>query len=140
VKPDWRPEITNVLASVDAGCNSTVSPGVDPLVYGDAVFIYIDSDGNAATGSPTFSGADTVVGTLGGTSGGGPTRGVWNGSGFTFTDKRLSAPHHPGGFTANVDRLAPVPGATSRVTVGTMYSGVYDSSSSPAPARTLPPR
>jgi hypothetical protein len=123
------PEITTVEARVDGACNYTVTPGVDPLIDGDSVFIWIDSDGNAATGSPTFGGADTVVGTLGATGADNPPlRGVWNGTTFTFTDTTpVGTVPAPGGFTANVDRLPIASGLTTRMMISSMYKGTYKS-------------
>jgi hypothetical protein len=125
------PELGLVLASVDGSCNYSVDPGVlDPiLVNGDAVFVYINRDGNAATGSPLFDGADIVVGTLGDTyTELPPLMGVWNGAEFDFNDSNpVGSATSLGGFTASVDRLGITPGAVTTVSAGSIYSGIYSS-------------
>jgi hypothetical protein len=113
------PEITTVSMAVDGACNYSVNPGLTlPLIDDDFVFIYVDRDGNAATGSLNWGGADVVVGTVGGTYGDSPL-GVWNGAQFTFTDASPAgtAPFH-GGFSATLDRLGVAPGVTTGVQVG----------------------
>src|SRR5947208_1684123 len=80
------PKITAVAASVDASCHLVVGPGIAaPLVDGDGVFVYIDSDGNPATGAAALGGADVAIVTVGlPTSVSPPLRGVWNGETFVF--------------------------------------------------------
>jgi hypothetical protein len=121
------PEITTVTASLDGACNYAVDPGLAPLIEGDAAFIYVDRDGNPATGSPTPQGADVVVGTLGYSGADSPPLlGTWDGSAFQFSDPSPvgSAPAN-GGFSANVDRLGIPSGVTTRFAVGTIWQGVY---------------
>ena len=123
------PEITTVQASVDASCTYAVVPGLtDSLISGDAVFVYLDRDGNSATGSPLFAGADAVVGTLGVTGlEGPPLLGVWNGVDFTFSDPSpVGGARNDGGFAASVDRLGIASGTTSQLVVATIYQGIYD--------------
>jgi hypothetical protein len=122
------PEITTVRAGVDAACNYVVDPGVaGPLIPGDAVFVYLDTDGNAATGSP-LGGADVVVGTAGTASGPTPPiRGVWTGASFQFTDPGpVGAGVGNGGFSANVVALGVAPGALTQMIVASIWSGTYD--------------
>src|SRR4051794_7530079 len=123
------PEITTVHGTLDSACNYSVVPGLTrSLIDGDAVFVYIDRDNNPATGSPTFIGADIVVGTLGVTgTEGPPLLGLWNGSGFDFNDPSpVGAARSDGGFSAPVDRLGLPSSTLTRFGVGTIYSGTYD--------------
>jgi len=123
------PEITTVRAAVDGACTVVVDPGIPtPLVGGDAVFVYLDVDGDAATGSPLPEGADVAIGTLGGPAGQSPPRrGVWNGTTFRFTDPGpVGANVGNGGFAANVTALAVAPGALVRLIVVSLRSGAHD--------------
>jgi len=130
------PEISMVQANVDADCTYSVDPGITaPLLEGDSVFIYIDTDGDPSTGSALFGGADAVVGTLGHTGADSPPLlGTWDGSSFSFNDDTpVGAPLFTGGFTTTVDRLQINPGTTTRFMVATLYQGIYDSYSDYAP-------
>jgi hypothetical protein len=124
------PEITTVRVGVDTTCHYVVDPGVPyGLVDGDGVFVYLDVDGNPLTGSAVMHGADIVVGTVGvGTSVSPPMRGVWNGSGFAFSDPApVGTPVGNGGFSASVDALPIASGAMTNVVVGSIWVGTYDS-------------
>jgi hypothetical protein len=123
------PEISTVGLALDGACTVSMNPGIDALVGDDAVFTYINRDGNAATGSPSFSGADIVVGTLGEIGADyPPILGTWNGVEFTFSDSSPVGPAPSlGGFAAHVDRLGLSPGATIGVRLGTIWRGIsYD--------------
>jgi len=123
------PEISTVALGLDAACTVSMNPGIDALVGDDAVFTYINRDGNVATGSPSFSGADIVVGTLGEIGADyPPILGTWNGVEFTFSDSTPVGPAPSlGGFAAHVDRLGLTPGATIGVRIGTIWRGIsYD--------------
>jgi hypothetical protein len=122
------PEISTVTATVDASCDLAVNPGVDQLIGDDSVFIYIDRDGNPATGSTLFGGADIVVGTLGQIGPDSPPLlGVWNGAQFTFTDPTpVGASLLIGGFSATLDRLGVPSGVVTHYFVGTQWQGIYD--------------
>jgi hypothetical protein len=132
------PEITTVTATVNAGCGYAVDPGVtQPLISGDAVFEYLDVDGNAATGSPVFVGADVAVGSLGLTGPDpAPLLGIWNAAAnsFSFTGAQSLTPLGIGGFTASLDQLgvATTP-ITSTVQVGTIWVGIYNNYADFAP-------
>jgi hypothetical protein len=122
------PEITTVRAGVDAACNYVVDPGVaQPLIAGDAVFVYLDADGNAATGSAVMGGADIVVGTAGTYAGQSPPlRGVWDGASFQFVDAApIGANVGNGGFSANLAALPVAPGTLTQLVVASIWSGVY---------------
>src|SRR4051812_9208877 len=60
------PDITTVTASVSATCTVSVDPGISgPLIAGESVAIYVDSDGNASTGSSVPQGMEWIVLTSG---------------------------------------------------------------------------
>jgi hypothetical protein len=125
------PEITNVAIGLDAACAYSVIPGIPgTLIDGDGVFAYIDVDGNPATGSATFDGADVAVGSLGVTGPDpAPLLGRWDVATqtFTFAGAPSLAPAGTGGFSASLDQLgiAASP-TTTRVRVATIWSGIYD--------------
>ena len=55
-----RPRSRRSGSSVDATCHYVVDPGIaTPLADGDGVFVYIDTDGNPATGAAAGSAAPT---------------------------------------------------------------------------------
>jgi hypothetical protein len=131
------PEILTVQAAVDGACHYSVDPGVTrSLIDGDAVFIFIDTDGNAASGSTVFDGADIAVGTLGLTGPDTPPmRGVWNGTTFTFTDPApIGSALGNGGFSASVDALPIASGTMSQLLISTSWAGSYDDYFDFAPA------
>ncbi len=117
-----RPRVTS-----SGGCNYAVNPGVDALIGDDAVFVYIDRDGDPATGDALDHGADIVVGTLGEIGPESPPLlGVWNGAQFTFTDPApVGGAVGVGGFSATLDRLGIPAGVTTGITVATIYEGLY---------------
>lgn len=123
------PEITTVRVGVDTTCHYVVDPGVPyPLVDGDGVFVYVDVDGNPATGSAVMRGADIAIATVGvGTSVSPPMRGVWNGSTFAFSDPApVGTSVGNGGFSASVDALPIAPGAVTNVMLGSLWVGDFD--------------
>jgi hypothetical protein len=127
------PEIVAVGAATNAACGVGVqavladatSPG--DLIEGDAVGIYLDTDGNPATGSPLWEGADRVaiiVGQAGPDLG--PGLGVWDGADFSFVGAPTLAPVGAGGFAATVDQLGMAAPASVGIRVGAIWEGVYD--------------
>ncbi len=117
------PEITTVKVSVDASCHYVVDPGIAaPLADGDGVFVYIDSDGNPATGAAAMGGADVAIVTVGlGTSVSPPVRGVWNGETFVFDETTpVGTAVGNGGFSASVDALPVASGTTTRLMLGSI--------------------
>ena len=117
------PEITTVKVSVDASCHYVVDPGIaTPLADGDGVFVYIDTDGNPATGAAEVGGADAAIVTVGlGTTVSPPLRGVWDGEMFVFDDTTPAGTSvGNGGFSASVDALAIPSGATTNLMLGSL--------------------
>ena len=117
------PEIRTVKVSVDATCHYVVDPGIaTPLADGDGVFVYIDTDGNPATGAAEVGGADAAIVTVGlGTTVSPPLRGVWDGEMFVFDDTTPAGTSvGNGGFSASVDALAIPSGATTNLMLGSL--------------------
>jgi hypothetical protein len=141
---DLAPEITTVTATVNASCAYSVDPGIPyPLVDGDAVFQYLDTDGNAATGSPVFTGADVVIGSLGFTGPDpAPVKGVWSPAtnSFSFTGAPSLAAVGTGGFTASLEELG-VMGTptTTTLRVASIWTGTYDNYFDFAPDPSIAP-
>jgi hypothetical protein len=134
------PEILSVVASTDATCRiavqdviaGTVAPG--DLIEGEAVGIYLDTDGNAATGSPLWDGADRVAIIAGATGPDlGPGLGVWNGATFSFVGTPPLTPVGAGGFAATPDQLGMAASASVGIRTATIWTGVYDTYSDFAP-------
>jgi hypothetical protein len=124
------PEITTVSASLDASCRYAVDPAIaQPLVDGDAVFEYVNVDGNAATGSPLFHGADVAVGSVGLTGPDpSPILGSWDPgtSSFSFATGPSVSTVGIGGFAASLDQLGFTSPGVSTVQVASIWAGVYD--------------
>ena len=98
------------------------------LIDGDGVGIYIDTDGNPGTGSPTFTGADRVIITAGLTGPDTPPGlGTWNGTTFDFSNAALLPAVGQGGARALLDQLGVAAPGTVNVRVGTIWSGAVDS-------------
>ena len=136
------PEIGTVVAAVDASCGYSVNPDIRQgmLIEDDSVFIYIDTDGNPATGDSIFTGADRVVGTLGAmASETPPMMGTWNGTSFSFVGGPTFAATSVGGFSAHLDALGIPSGTVTRLQVGSMYRGIYDNYSDFAPEPSQSP-
>jgi PASTA domain len=125
------PEITTVAIGLDAACAYSVNPGIPgTLIDGDGVFAYIDADGNPATGSPTFDGADVAIGSIGVTGPDpAPLLGRWDAAAqtFSFAGAPSLTPAGTGGFSASLDQLGVAASpTTTRVRVATIWTGVYD--------------
>ena len=140
------PEIVSVVATTDADCRVTVqdvlagavAPG--DLIDGDAVGIYLDTDGNAATGSTLWGGADRaviIVGMAGPDLG--PGLGVWDGATFSFAGTPPLAPVGAGGFAATPDQLGMAAPAAVGIRTATLWTGVFDSYADFAPEVLDPP-
>jgi PASTA domain len=131
------PEIATVGVAIDAACDYSVNPGVaTSLFQGEAVFEYINTDGNASTGSPVFNGADVAIGSLG-VNGADPPPllGRWDPATatFSFTGGPSLSPVGNGGFSATLDQLGVTAPLITGVMVGSIYQGIYDSYSDFAP-------
>ena len=127
------PELVSVVASTNATCRVAVQgviagaalPG--DLIEGDAVGIYLDTDGNPATGSPLWEGADRVaivVGQAGPDLG--PGLGIWDGATFSFVGAPTLAALGAGGFAATPDQLGMTAPAALGIRVGAIWEGVFD--------------
>lgn len=134
------PEITGVVAVTDDTCgigiavalSGAVSPG--DLIEGEAVGIYLDTDGNPATGSPTWDGADRVVMIVGRTGPDlPPAVGVWDGAEFSFAGARELTPSTAAGFVAHLDELGVAAPATLGISTGAIWTGAYDTYADFAP-------
>lgn len=137
------PEITTVGVSLDASCDYSVNPGiVGSLIQGDGVFEYIDTDGNPATGSPTFGGADVAVGSIG-VNGidPPPVLGHWDpvAGTFSFSGGASLTTVGTGGFSATLDQLGVSTPLTTNVQVGSIWIGTYDNYTDFAPDPGLGP-
>jgi hypothetical protein len=126
------PEITTVTATISAACGYAVNPGItQPLISDDAVFEYLDLDGNPATGSQVFVGADAIVGSVGAIGPDpAPILGRWDpaANSFSFVNAPSLTPLGIGGFSASIDQLGIATSPlTSTVQVGAIWIGVYDS-------------
>src|SRR5829696_7608181 len=118
------PDLTGVTVALDAACRFSVSPEIQTFADDAVLLTFLDRDGNAATGSPDFDGADILVATLGTEQ---PVLAVWDGSDFAFVGELAGATApSPGGFNAGVDQLAIEPGATVGVRVVAMRSSEED--------------
>jgi PASTA domain len=121
------PEIAQVDATLNGACVLTVNPLITnrpvDLLTDDIAGIYLDTDGNPATGSPTFNGADRVViqsGTLY------PGVGTWDGSSFNFAGSPTLPVAGVAGFSATLDQLGMPAPATIGLRVATLWQGIYD--------------
>jgi len=125
------PEMAGVGIAVDAACGIAVDPVITnrplDLISGDGVGIYIDTDGNPATGSPIFDGADRAILTVGLTGPDlPPAIGTWDGTTFSFT----AAPQLPrmgeGGARATLDQLGIAAPGNIGVRVLTTWTGTFN--------------
>jgi hypothetical protein len=134
------PEIVAVTAATGAECQVAVGPVLagylapGDLLDGDAVGIYLDTDGNAATGSPLWGGADRValiIGEIGPDLG--PGLGIWNGADFDFVGAPPVAPLGAAGVFATVDQLGiAAPSTVGMQTIAT-WDGLFDTYADFAP-------
>jgi hypothetical protein len=125
------PEIAGAAAVTDSQCGIGMAPAITNRPYGlgggDASAVYIDTDGNSATGDPTFDGADKVVMTIGSDVTEYPPRvGSWNGSTMDFAAGPNLTPSQVGGFIASFDQLGIAAPATLGLRFITDWEGTYD--------------
>ena len=139
------PEIASVTIATDSHCGVGVGNALvgqsdpDSLIEGDAVGTYLDTDGNAATGSSLWDGADVVVLAVGHNGADLPPRvGRWNGSTFDFA----VGPNLPrvgsAGFVSTIDQLGIANPATLGVRTYSIWSGTYDIYGDGAPRPRVP--
>ena len=134
------PEILGVAAVTDSACGIGIgaaiagAPNAGDLIADESVGIYMNTDGNPATGSPTWDGADKVVITVGQIGADlPPGLGVWNGSTFSFAGSPSLPAVGAAGFLSTLDQLGiPAPGAIGIETIS-LYQGLYDNYSDFAP-------
>lgn len=140
------PEILGVAAATGSSCGvgieAVISGASEPgtLIDGESVGTYIDTDGNPATGSSTWDGADRVVIVIGRSGSDlGPSLGAWNGSSFSFENSPVLAPSGAAGFISDFDQLG-VPGPTTLgIETISLYEGAADNYSDFAPEVDQPP-
>jgi hypothetical protein len=123
------PEMAGVGISVGAACGVSFDPVITnrpvDLIDGDGVGIYIDTDGNPATGSPTFNGADRVILTAGLTGPDlPPALGVWNGITFAFSAAPFLPPVGEAGGAASMDQLGIAAPGSIGVRAAAIWHGI----------------
>lgn len=125
------PDIQALTAftSDDGRYTAAIRLNSNSLIEGDSVFTFVDTDGNTATGSPDFSGADLAVGILGqtGTDVFGALR--WDGYDFVLADVP-SLVAFTSGATDEVWSVAAAevgiaPGARTTLQVTSIYEDYY---------------
>jgi hypothetical protein len=139
------PEITFVDATLGSACDLVVLPTLGDrsatagLILFETLATYIDTDGNPATGSPQWGGADKVVVVFGQRGAGlPPALGTWTGAAFNFTAGATLPLVGPGGFAANLDQLGVSGPTTLGVRVASSWTGLRDTYDDLAPRRGGP--
>lgn len=125
------PDLQQMRAATEDTGRFTVAITLDTnlLVEGDFVATYVDSDGNAATGSAVFGGADHAVGILGRT--GPDVVGAFRWNGVAFEPAGLpSLESFAAGSTDEVWRISAsdmgiLPGVAVGLEFATLYEGIY---------------
>ena len=123
------PEMAGVGITVGAACGVSFDPVITnrpfDLIDGDGVGIYVDTDGNPATGSPTFNGADRVILTAGLTGPDlPPALGVWNGVTFAFPPAPFVPRVGEAGGAASMDQLGIAAPGNIGVRAVAIWSGI----------------
>jgi hypothetical protein len=134
------PEIATVDANLGATCDLVVQPMLGDrsatagLIRDETVATYVDTDGNAATGSPLWGGADRVVLVVGQNGADlPPALGTWTGAAFSFADSRTLPAVGAAGFATNLDQLGTPGSTTLGIRVASSWSGLYDTYDDLAP-------
>ena len=138
------PEITFVDATLGSACDLVVlaslgdrSATVGLFPY-ETLATYIDTDGNSATGSPRWDGADKVVVVFGQRGAGlPPALGTWTGAAFSFA-AGVTLPVAGAGFAANLDQLGVSVPTTLGLRVASSWTGLRDTYDDLAPKRGGP--
>lgn len=123
------PEVTTVNAQVKADCTVSVRLGIanrTRLLPDDAVLIYLNTDGNPATGAKSFGGADQGVGLVADEDGPGyiALLGRWDASAEAIdfenaTELDISTTGGFG-FTAGIDELGVASGASLGMSIAAL--------------------
>ncbi len=127
------PDLQRMLAFTgdDGRYTVGITLGTNSLIPGDFVASYVNVDGNAATGNPTFGGADLSVGILGQYGSDVVGTQVWTGADWQLVSFP-SLISFASGTTDQVWSIAAgelglTPGAPTSMQFATLYSGTYDS-------------
>ena len=127
------PDIGAVLMITTESCGTagsiSLTDGRDSMIDGESVGMYYDVDGNSATGSPTFKGADRVIITIGQNGAdSNPGVGVFNSATgkFEFGSEADPIDVGVGGWGWGIDQIAFQPTTVGVYTI-TMYEGSTDS-------------
>ena len=139
------PEITFVDATLGSACDLVVLTSLGDrsatvgLIPYETLATYIDTDGNTATGSPQWDGADKVVVVFGQRGAGRPAAlGTWTGAAFSFAAGVTLPVVGAGGFAANLDQLGVSGPTTLGLRVASSWTGLRDTYDDLAPKRGGP--
>ena len=139
------PEITFVDAMLGSACDLVVLTSLGDrsatvgLIPYETLATYIDTDGNPATGSPQWNGADKVVVVFGQRRAGPPAAlGTWTGAAFSFAAGVTLPVVGAGGFAANLDQLGVSGPTTLGLRVASSWTGLRDTYDDLAPKRGGP--
>ena len=107
-----------------------ISLDTNALIEGDYVVSFVNTDGNAFTGSPTFGGADVAVTIVGHFGLDGVVTERWNGAAFQPAHFPSLISFASGStdevWSVSAAELGVAPGAPTSLMFGAMYAGVYD--------------
>ena len=139
------PEITFVDAMLGSACDLVVLTSLGDrsatvgLIPYETLATYIDTDGNPATGSPQWNGADKVVVVFGERRAGQPAAlGTWTGAAFSFAAGITLPVVGASGFAANLDQLGVSGPTTLGLRVASNWTGLRDTYDDLAPKRGGP--
>lgn len=139
------PEITFVDATLGSACDLVVLTSLGDrsatvgLIPYETLATYIDTDGNSATGSQQWNGADKVVVVFGQRTAGPPAAlGTWTGAAFSFAAGVTLPAVGASGFAANLDQLGVSGPATLGLRVASSWTGLRDTYDDLAPKRRGP--
>lgn len=140
------PDIQAVAASSSDDGYFTVGVALNSNLFvdGDFLAVYVDTDGNAGTGSASFLGADVVF-TLLGNTGGADIADIrrWDGVDWVPTAAPSYRSFRSGAadeyFTVRASELGISQGTQVGIYVGSLYSGIYDTYTDFAPEPGLSP-
>jgi hypothetical protein len=118
-------------ASDDGRFNVLIRLDTNALIDGDSVFSWVNADGNAATGSPVFGGADVAVAVIGAYGTDTIAFFRWDGADMTVRPLPAGLAGSPSGETdvfwsAPMAGLGIAAGTTVTAEFSSMYSGLAD--------------